>query len=147
MYDNSIEAPLNFKPTYKYDVGTDVYDTSSKGRIPSWTDRILYVPRPGVQCLAYNADESVKTSDHRPVYASFSVDIELPAAVVATYATDAPTVQSGAGASAGTANATSANGGSADGNVVQVQNISNMTTAEHKKLPEFTSESQVCTIM
>ena len=71
------EGPLNFKPTYKYDLGTADYDTSSKGRIPSWTDRILFVPRQGVQCLAYNSDDSIRTSDHRPVYASFSVDVDL----------------------------------------------------------------------
>lgn len=72
------EGPLHFKPTYKYDLGTSDYDTSSKGRIPSWTDRILFVPRPGaVQCLAYNADDSIRTSDHRPVYASFSVAVEV----------------------------------------------------------------------
>jgi hypothetical protein len=101
------EGPLNFKPTYKYDVGTSVYDTSSKGRIPSWTDRILYIPRQGVTCLAYNADDSVTTSDHRPVYASFSLIVQIPGQD---------------GDTAGKA-------------------------ATEQKHPEFTSESQVCTIM
>ena len=36
------EHPINFRPTYKYDPGTDKFDTSSKQRIPSYTDRILY---------------------------------------------------------------------------------------------------------
>lgn len=36
------EAPLLFRPTYKYDNGTDDYDTSEKMRIPAYTDRILY---------------------------------------------------------------------------------------------------------
>lgn len=31
------EGPLLFKPTYRYDVGTDNYDTSEKYRIPAWT--------------------------------------------------------------------------------------------------------------
>ena len=30
-------------PTYKFDAGArDVYDTSSKARVPSWTDRIQW---------------------------------------------------------------------------------------------------------
>lgn len=31
------EGPLIFPPTYRYDVGTDNYDTSEKLRIPAWT--------------------------------------------------------------------------------------------------------------
>jgi len=70
-----VEGPLHFRPTYKYDVGKSVYDSSSKGRIPSWTDRVLYVPRDSVKCLSYNSADDITTSDHRPVYASFSVSL------------------------------------------------------------------------
>lgn len=31
------EGPLLFRPTYRYDIGTDTYDTSEKMRIPAWT--------------------------------------------------------------------------------------------------------------
>ena len=31
------EGPLVFRPTYRYDLGTDTYDTSEKMRIPAWT--------------------------------------------------------------------------------------------------------------
>ena len=31
------EGSLLFRPTYRYDIGTDAYDTSEKMRIPAWT--------------------------------------------------------------------------------------------------------------
>lgn len=40
------EGPLLFRPTYRYDLGTDSYDTSEKLRIPAWTGasrRVLYL--------------------------------------------------------------------------------------------------------
>lgn len=42
VFKDFIEAPINFAPTYKYDIFSDDYDTSEKNRIPSWTDRVLY---------------------------------------------------------------------------------------------------------
>ena len=69
------EASLNFKPTFKFDKLSDVYDTSKKKRIPAWTDRVLYVDR-GLKCIGYDAVMDLRTSDHRPVYASFYADVE-----------------------------------------------------------------------
>ncbi|XP_052759564.1 inositol polyphosphate 5-phosphatase E isoform X2 [Galleria mellonella] len=39
------EAPITFPPTYKYDPGSQQFDTSSKQRAPAYTDRILYKAR------------------------------------------------------------------------------------------------------
>ena len=76
-------------PTYKYDNGTDDYDTSyaiseplncvmlissrEKARIPAWTDRIL---RKGDILKQVNyTTASLRFSDHRPVYATFQCSV------------------------------------------------------------------------
>jgi len=76
VLDNFVEQTICFKPTYKLDLNSDKYDSSTKKRIPAWTDRILYVPN-GITCTAYDADFSLKTSDHRPVYASFEAHVDI----------------------------------------------------------------------
>ena len=67
------EGPLNFKPTFKYDDDCDVYDTSKKMRVPSWTDRILYKPD-NCELKYYNRREHT-FSDHRPVLAIFECTV------------------------------------------------------------------------
>jgi hypothetical protein len=69
-----VESPITFAPTFKFDKGTDDYDTSPKQRIPAWTDRILFKPV-GTQVSIYNSVETARHSDHRPVFATFLVDM------------------------------------------------------------------------
>jgi hypothetical protein len=69
-----IESPISFRPTYKFNKKSDVYDTSAKKRIPSWTDRILY-KSDNLTCLTYNSVPDIRISDHRPVYATFLAKI------------------------------------------------------------------------
>ncbi|KAL6849125.1 hypothetical protein ACO1O0_008655 [Amphichorda felina] len=64
------ELPITFAPTYKYDVGTDRYDTSEKRRSPAWCDRLLFRGRGRVQQLDYRRHE-IYVSDHRPVTGNF----------------------------------------------------------------------------
>ncbi|XP_048457144.1 synaptojanin-2-like isoform X2 [Rhincodon typus] len=100
IFKDFFEGTINFAPTYKYDVGTDVYDTSDKCRTPAWTDRVLLwrknwscdtsesdlrgceyeaeteekkIWRPGD--LLYYGRAELKASDHKPVLAVFEVNI------------------------------------------------------------------------
>lgn len=80
------EGILDFDPTYKYDPGTDIYDTSEKQRKPAWTDRILWRIHPEVKKSApsfslnlvkdsFMGLKSFKRSDHKPVVCEFDMKI------------------------------------------------------------------------
>uniref|UniRef100_A0A8C5HGM8 Phosphatidylinositol polyphosphate 5-phosphatase type IV n=1 Tax=Gouania willdenowi TaxID=441366 RepID=A0A8C5HGM8_GOUWI len=71
------EAPINFFPTYKFDIGCDIYDTTSKQRTPSYTDRILFRNRQtnDIKVVKYTVCSHIKTSDHRPVIGIFQVKL------------------------------------------------------------------------
>lgn len=69
------EAPITFAPTYKYDVGTDNYDSSEKRRSPAWCDRILYRGVGRIKQVDYRRHE-VRVSDHRPVSGTFKMRIK-----------------------------------------------------------------------
>ncbi|CAI8607111.1 unnamed protein product [Vicia faba] len=75
------EGKIFFAPTYKYAFNSDTYYvegvkiSKSKRRTPAWCDRILWHGR-GIQQLSYVRKE-FKFSDHRPVCATFLVEVEV----------------------------------------------------------------------
>lgn len=86
VFKNFLEGPVNFAPTYKYDLFSDDYDTSEKCRQPAWTDRVLWKRRKQVPDIDSPTDwnpgnlihygrAELKQSDHRPVIAVIDVDI------------------------------------------------------------------------
>ncbi|KAI1904953.1 hypothetical protein AGOR_G00010980 [Albula goreensis] len=105
ILEGFMEGPLQFPPTYKFDVGTHTYDTSAKKRKPAWTDRILWRLRdsasPGpshnaalqrgltswlsngtrVTQHAYRSHMGFTVSDHKPVSAVFSLQFSYRVAV------------------------------------------------------------------
>ncbi|KAL6451462.1 INP53 Polyphosphatidylinositol phosphatase INP53 [Candida maltosa Xu316] len=75
------EGSVKFYPTYKFDKGTSDYDTSEKQRIPSWTDRVLYMSekskRYDLKQLNYHSVMDMDLSDHKPVYSTFDCKVEF----------------------------------------------------------------------
>lgn len=69
------ETTPTFLPTYKFDPGTDIYDTSEKARIPAWCDRIL-TKGDNLRQLYYDS-APLKFSDHRPVWGLFQCQINV----------------------------------------------------------------------
>lgn len=67
------EAPINFAPTYKYDPGTNIYDTGEKRRAPAWCDRVLWLGACNLKVKRYFRSE-LMTSDHKPVSAIFELN-------------------------------------------------------------------------
>lgn len=69
------EGRIRFAPTYKFDVGTNEYDSSPAQRIPAWTDRVLAKGR----CLRQTSYDTadLRFSDHRPVYATYRCTVAV----------------------------------------------------------------------
>ncbi|KAK6195098.1 hypothetical protein SNE40_000592 [Patella caerulea] len=79
------ESEISFMPTYKLDRYRPGYSydwkkikkTSERINAPSWCDRILWHSLPGtfIENTAYGCAENLLNSDHRPVFASFTVGV------------------------------------------------------------------------
>uniref|UniRef100_A0A494G8M4 Inositol polyphosphate-related phosphatase domain-containing protein n=3 Tax=Solanum lycopersicum TaxID=4081 RepID=A0A494G8M4_SOLLC len=77
-FDGWSEGTLNFPPTYKYEVNSEKYcgeDPKAGRRNPAWCDRILSFGK-GIRLLRYGRSE-LKFSDHRPVSATYMVEVEV----------------------------------------------------------------------
>ncbi|XP_044145242.1 synaptojanin-2-like isoform X2 [Bufo gargarizans] len=103
IFKDFYEGTIHFGPTYKYDIGSEAYDTSEKCRTPAWTDRVLWWRKklpfeksagdinlldndldwssqvkhtwsPGA--LMYYGRAEIPSSDHRPVLAIVEVEVQ-----------------------------------------------------------------------
>ncbi|KAL8487042.1 hypothetical protein ACS0TY_023655 [Phlomoides rotata] len=77
-FDGWSEGTLSFAPTYKYELNSDSYigeDPKGGRRTPAWCDRILSYGS-GMKLLGYGRSE-VRLSDHRPVRAYYTVEVEV----------------------------------------------------------------------
>jgi hypothetical protein len=82
-FSNFEEGNIEFPPTYRLVRGSHLEYSNKRCQNPSYTDRILWKSRPSLQgaveLLNYDADHTaLQVSDHRPVFADFTVRTQLP---------------------------------------------------------------------
>lgn len=81
VFEGWHEETINFPPTYKYRLNSDIYHGSGEGknnersRAPAWCDRIIWLGD-GLKQHQYDRGEW-KLSDHRPVKTIFTADVGI----------------------------------------------------------------------
>ncbi|OUM69912.1 hypothetical protein PIROE2DRAFT_37867, partial [Piromyces sp. E2] len=91
VFNDFYESKITFKPTYKYDIGTNTFDTSEKKRAPAFCDRVLWykssnILKPSMISSSnkitsendewiipknYDSYGELTISDHKPVLSEF----------------------------------------------------------------------------
>ncbi|XP_034475474.1 type II inositol 1,4,5-trisphosphate 5-phosphatase [Drosophila innubila] len=71
-FNGYTEGQIRFEPTYKYEPGSDRYDTQ---REPAYCDRVLWKGR-RIEQMTYNSVMEIRQSDHKPVYAIFKIKLK-----------------------------------------------------------------------
>eukprot|EP01084_Bolivina_argentea_P050857 93547_1 len=83
-FDGFNEHNIEFKPTYKFEIGGSKYD-KVKGRMPSYCDRILWkmnvtnrnTQNKKINCLKYNSFDDECMSDHKCVVGLFDLKFQM----------------------------------------------------------------------
>ena len=79
VFSDFEEGKINFRPTYKYQPGTDLYDQrpDKKVRAPAWCDRVLWKAKESshVTQISYSRSE-LNISDHKPVMSTFVITVK-----------------------------------------------------------------------
>jgi len=78
-FEDFNEYLIEFQPTYKYDLKTNTFDTSSKQRPPAYTDRILWKEMTeevaSIEQTSYLSHMTYTSSDHKPISGGFIMQI------------------------------------------------------------------------